>query len=259
MRMPSRKLVRWCRKRLRSNAAYSLVSWEPFQRRSGTIRSRFNLHHLPCSLENGPVAAESLLAFKGAIGASVLEEQRLLRASDHPEAREQVEGFQALRQHFKATLQGKKDRACQLFAEFEKVEVDLARFVSGLGTAWKNPLQVQTAEVQAKIPSFRCSYRADCYHRPVYDGNKKLSMETRYGAAMIRHQGEPSFVRLALAERLMKWAQCFRDQAERRGTDEECRLASRALRVSPGSAGIRHRRCQDARDQPRQPAPFPLL
>ena len=180
--------------------SFSLVSWEPFEKVREQYVKSLQLHHLPCSLENGPVG-RVLLAFKGAIGASVLEEQRLLRASDHPEAREQVEGFQAPRQQFlKATLQGKKDRACQLLAEFEKVEVDLARFVSGLGTAWKS-LQVQTAKVQAKIPVSAALIELIRYHRPVTNGNKKLSMETRYGAAMIRHQGEPSFVRLALARR----------------------------------------------------------
>lgn len=188
-----------------------------------------SLHTLQCSLENGPLVADSLLTFKGVIGASFLEEQRLLRANDRPEPREKVQRLQSLRQQFhRSILQGQKERTKQLYGEIQQVEKELARFVTGLGQARKL-LRVQTEEVQAAIPASTALLEMIRYSRPLWDKNKKESWENCYGAVVVRHVGDPVFVRLPLAEGIDKAVRRFRDQAEGRGTEEDCRLASREL------------------------------
>lgn len=189
-------------------------------------------HGLPCSLENGPLAAESALAFKGAVCASVLEEKRILHAAAQPEAEALMSRLEALRRSFhRVTLQGNKQEGDWLFGQIEEVEKQLARFVTGLGAA-RQCLQTQTADVQHALPANAALVEILRYKRPVYDEQKKKHLESRYGAVVIRHDGEPVFVRLALAAEIDAAVGRFRALVEARsgqGGDAGCHAVARQL------------------------------
>ncbi|MCX6879248.1 MAG: CHAT domain-containing protein [Verrucomicrobia bacterium] len=203
----------------------------PEKDREAYLRS-LAIHGLPCALENGPLAAASALAFKGAVCASLLEERCLLQAAANPDAEALVTDIEALRRRFhRATLEGNKAEMERLWDQIETVEKQLAHFVTGLGAA-RRSLKTQTADVQEALPAHTALVEIMRYKRPVYEGKKKAGVEQRYGAVVIRHTGEPVFVRLALASEIDDSVERFRGLVGAKtgaGDDAACQAVAREL------------------------------
>ncbi len=187
------------------------------------------LHHLSCMLESGELAAASALAFKGAIGASLLEERRLLAASEDPVVARELAALQLLRRQFQqATLQGDGERAGGFLEEIETVEGRLARFVTGLGEA-RRALQVKTGEVQDRLLPGVVLVEMLRYRNLVFGEDGMGSWQECYGAAVIRREGVPLFVGLGPAESIDGAIAAMRKQVEEGGTDEETEALAREL------------------------------
>lgn len=203
----------------------------PEQDRVAYVQS-LGLHDLPCSLASGPLAATSAIAFKGAVCASVLEELRLLRAAADPQAEALVTRLGELRQRFhRMTLQGNRQEAERLFGRIDEDEKKLARFVSGLDTARKS-LLTRLADVQQALPANAALVEILRYKRPLHAANKPRQWDERYGAVVIRHEGEPAFVRLAPAAEIDQAVQRLRAMAEAppaADADARCQDAARQL------------------------------
>jgi tetratricopeptide (TPR) repeat protein/CHAT domain-containing protein len=190
----------------RLKAMSNLLSFATEQDRL-SYQSDFDPYQIFATLGDGAEVAQAALQYKGVIAESLLEERQIAGAEPGPEYQRLIERWRAGRQSLlQLTLESsrgsrrrdfRKQEMPRATAEVETLESEIARHVSRIGGT-RRALRTTIAQVQSVLPTNSALVEFISYRHA--QGTNRV--ERRYGAAVIRPSGTPSWVAFGAATRI---------------------------------------------------------
>ncbi|MDF1811375.1 MAG: CHAT domain-containing protein [Verrucomicrobiales bacterium] len=163
------------------------------------------------TLKAGEETANAILAYKGIVLESILEDRRMLKALSSPALEASVKRLDELKSRLKPVLvntQSRKQNLTGITAgklEFEKIEKSLARSISGFGNT-RGSLSITYRQVALRLPNDMALLEFIRY-RNHFD--KKNDW---YGVVVIRRDRKPKFVSLGPANSVESEITAFREE-----------------------------------------------
>ncbi|MBI4023722.1 MAG: CHAT domain-containing protein [Verrucomicrobia bacterium] len=182
-----------------------------------------NLYSLPASLGCAHDIAETVFRTKGFVLDSFMEEHLAARASRDPEIKSLLDQLRAVsRRLTRSQIElfaeraedlptPRQDELDLLEKKRRQLEADFSRRVFGAGNA-RRALRVTTEQVQEAIPRDAALIEFIRYDHDLGG----LRFEGRYGAVVLRHEGEPQWTPLGKATEIESQIELYQRYVRRR-------------------------------------------